>query len=591
MNVGTGFRTPQAVSFALLALAAAVFFTCKFPNEPVKGNTFPETRLANVPVDDTVALYINLNAFPEITLNWLGDDPDGYIIAYRYRWTDYIRGVAVNQTPWTTVLNISRPGWQNVIGVKGSPGSLFRIYNYLVTLAPTDTAIINRIADSLTTMRPFAVPYKTGVIPTDSIVGMDPLQLLSPTRGTFIFFSPVDSNQHRFEVSSIDNNDAIDPSPARVNFWTLISPGSVAVIDAIPPANSLTTLVPTERFPGLRFAFRSLDPNNTTDLYFSWAVDDTTRWSQWTQDGFAYVTGRDFNPVASGRHRFYVRARNRWGVISLPAETSFTAIIPDFVLPNYQPRILLVNATPPPGVLARGLDTNAVRAFYSEVMDSIGKAGKYDFLHLAPAPLTRFPTDTVLGKYSLVIYMLETNLPVLGAAAQYRLQAGNQTLFARYLDVGGNLIISGVPDPQRGIANFTQVNSFAHTYLHIQPPQGPLAFYQNNLRDFVGAKGFFGHPNVPVDPTRLPPDSTGGLWQIALSFGTGFADNPYTFDSGRDSLGFENLPVSVRFQAPETPPPGEPRTYSTFYFGFPLYYCQKSAVIEAMRKAVSDVYH
>ena len=115
---------------------------------------------------------------------------------------------------------------------------------------------------------------------------------------------------------------------ATVNFWTLKSPAPVARIVA-PVVNTEislglvdTTQVAirhaTNRFQGLRIDFLALDPS-TFDLVFSWSVDDTVNassWTPWSIDQIAFVTASSFKPVVSGWHRFYVRARNRWGVLS-----------------------------------------------------------------------------------------------------------------------------------------------------------------------------------------------------------------------------------------------------------------------------------
>ncbi len=581
------FRIASAV-----VVLSVFFLTCKYPNEPVKANTPPDTRLSNVPPNDTIAQYIQRNTFPELTLSWVGDDPDGYVIAYKYRWTDYVGQVSTVR-PWTTFLNLTKPGWENVIEVRGTPGSIIRIYDFLATLSqsdPEDTSLIRIIGNSLATNRPFPVPYRTGIVPTDSITGVSRLILQTPTTGTFIFYSPVDSNKHKFEVLSIDNNDAPDPTPAVVFFWTLVSPGSVVVIDVVPAANSLAIRRATERWPGLRFQYRSLDPNNTNDLTFSWAVDDTsssTRWSPWSFDNFADVTASSFSPIESGTHRFFVRARNRWGVISPIRSATFSAIIPDFDSPTYQQRILVVNATPPlgiPGAVVYALDTAAVRSYWSEILDSLQKAGKYDVLQLAPSPQTRFPNTVTLGKYSLVIYSAEAKLPILGAAAQYKFDAATMDL---YLQVGGKLIISGIPDPQRAISVFATFARIAH----FQPPSQQVPFIMNTQRDFRGAKGRLGYPDVPLDPARVPQaaDSGATLRYIALNFPAGFGESINTFDSNTNDPFFENLPLGVRFLAPPPTEAGERATYSVVYFGFPLYYGQKSTVIQSMRKAIRDV--
>jgi hypothetical protein len=571
----------------LIALSLAIW-SCKYPNDPAKGNSSPETRLSNVPPNDTIAQYIEQNVFPELTVSWVGDDPDGYVIAFKYKWTTFVNNQQFSVSQPTTILNLTRSGWENIVAVKGTPASIFKIYNFLATLnAATDEALIGLIGDSLNTKRPFAVPYKTGAVATDSIVGLDRLVQQTPTTGTFIFDSPINRNLHRFEVSSIDNNNGIDATPAVVNFWTLQSPGSVCLIDQVPGAGSLVIRYATEIFPGLRFAFRSLDPNNTNDIRFSWAVDDSTRWTDWSPDGFAYVTASMFNSVTSGTHRFFVRAQNRWGVISPIAATNFTVVVPKFEEDGYVPRILVINGTPHSNlaVSTAGVDTNAMRAFYSQVLDSIGKAGKYDFYTIATT--RTFPPDSILGRYSLVIYGIESSLPgpLQGGGNFIFSTSPRQQSMRNYLRVGGKFIFIGVPNVGVAVSSWAD---FSYEVLHIlRPPQFP--FLQNNSRDFAGSKGRSGYPSVPLDASKIPAaaDSGATLRLISLNAPYSFAETIGLFDSQVNNPLFEDMPLGVRFLAPVPVPPAK-ATYSTVYFGFPLYFGQRTAVIQTMRKALSD---
>ena len=177
-----------------------VNWSCKYPNTPATGNTFPDTRLANIPINDTIAQYISIGAIPEIVLYWNGSDPDGYVIGYKYRWIDFSRGrTTVN--PYSILLNIVSLGPQsldNMMMVKGTPRSLPEMYRFFSTLTLADTGLIRRMSDSLATGRTFAVPYKTGIVAGDSVYGADTTNHSSPTRGKFIFNSPADSNMHRF---------------------------------------------------------------------------------------------------------------------------------------------------------------------------------------------------------------------------------------------------------------------------------------------------------------------------------------------------------------------------------------------------------
>lgn len=581
------FRNAFTLStFGALLGASFVVWSCKYPSEPAKGNTPPETRLSNIPANDTVAQYINLNAFPELTVSWIGDDPDGYVTAFKFRWKDFVRGQQTSVTQWTTILNITRSGWENVIAARPSSKSIFTIYNFLATLTQAnDGDLIMRIGDSLDTQRPFAVPYKTGIVQGDSIVGLDRRILQTPTTGTFIFNSPVDSNLHRFEVVSVDNNDLEDATPAVVNFWTLVSPGSVCLIDAVPPPNSLVIRYPTERFPGLRFAFRSLDPNNTNDLTFSWAVDDSTRWSPWQFDGFAYVTASSFVPIESGTHRFFVRARNRWGVISPVVSAPFTVVVPDFDDPNFPRRILVVNNNVTSGSLVP--DTSAAKQFYSEVLDSAGYAGKYDIWtsQSSSQPAFRFPNTRLLGRYSTVIYVSEQSIARLpiGLRAAYALTSSKQDTLRSYLNAGGNLVFVPPVDVDVFVGDY---RTWADDIFHVDLQFGVL--FKNTELDFAGCSGRLGYPGIRIDGSKLPVDSLGSLRGILASPSRGFAETISLFDSRTNNPIFEGAPLGIRYLASPPTPPAR-RTYSIVYFGFPLYFGEKASVIQAMRKALADV--
>ena len=422
--------------------------------------------------------------------------------------------------------------------------------------------------------------------------GADTTNHRSPTRGKFIFNSPADSNMHRFEISSIDNDGAVDPSPATVNFWTLKSPAPVARIVA-PVVNTEislglvdTTQVAirhaTNRFQGLRIDFLALDPS-TFDLVFSWSVDDTVNassWTPWSIDQIAFVTASSFKPVVSGWHRFYVRARNRWGVLSNIASARFKAIIPDIDSTGYPHRILIYNSN----VIGNGSlgqpDSNQVKAFYAEVMDSCGRAGKYDFF--LPTGTNPFPTQVNLGKYTTLVYLLERRVPPIGAG-HLRLDINKQNLLRKYLQVGGNLIFSG-PADTGSINGFT---AFSIAFFHTTP-FGFFGQRVNGNLDFAGSKGQLGYPNLLIDAAKLPADSLGSLRNIGVNIPIGFAQVIGTFDSRLNNPQFEDAPIGLRFLAPEPTPPAR-REYSVVHFGFPLYFAQKGSVIQAMRKAFSDV--
>ncbi len=579
---------------AALVFLAVVFLqsSCRYPDSPANGNSPPETRISNIPPNDTVALYIRQGVIPEFTLFWLGDDADGYVIAYKYHWTDIYRGTRI-VNPTTTILNVANlggAGLLNSIIVKGTPRSLPEMYRFFSTLTGVDTAVIRIIGDSLATRRPFAVPYKTGIVVGDSISGADSSVHRSPTTGRFIFESPADSNMHRFEVSSVDNNGAEDMTPAFVNFWTLKSPEPIVRLLSTSPAfqdtNQLAIRNTTDLFPGLQFNFFSQD-RSTDDIVYSWAVDDTANassWSPYIRDQFAFVTASSFKPIVSGWHVFYVRAKNRWGVLSNIAEGRFKATIPAFNDPSYVPRILLINSNRSQNGTLGSPDSNQIKSFYTEVMDSVGKSGRYDIITMA-TPSVTFPTQTVLGTYSTIVYLVEQKLRPVGDG---RLQLNNDrlALLGRYLRVGGKLILVGPQDTASVGGNFP---AFAYDFLHEDTsrssfiPGSTANWKQNNNLDFVGARGQFGYPDLMIDAAKLPSDSLGAVRHIRKYVARGFGQTIGLFDSRTNDPEWENASVAVRFINPQL------YTYSIVHFGFPLYYVQKSAAIQAMRKAFTDI--
>ncbi len=584
----------------LLGGTALLMWTCKYPSGPLKENTMPHTRLANVPANDTIAKFIDRNIIPELELNWLGDDPDGYVIAYQYRWlTKTGIGEAWPAPPeWNTHLNLTKPEWLNVVLVKsfakdasGRSLSLFNIYNFLATLGPNDTALTRVIGESLYTERTFAVPYRGGVVATDSIAGASRLVLQTPTIGTFIFESPDTANFHRFDVRAVDNSNAYDPVGASVYFWTLKSPGSLVAIDTRPVFKALAIKYITDTWPGLRYSYHALDPNNQFGIQYQWSVDDSVNgWSPWTSTGEAFVTALDFKhadgtpaPDSSGRHAFYVRARNRWSVESPMVRDTFTVIVPAIDREGYQKRTLIVNADLNGATNSFGqYNGNAVRGYpsvsqvdsvYRIAMSAIGKDGQYSIYRVATATPAWPPIDT-LANYTSVLMMVEQKFyrtPRQTVASTF------QTDMERYLDVGGKLVHSGTP-------LFTAMFQQYPLWL----PIFHIGYLLTNVDfDFVGSKGILGYPTVQIDTTRLPVDSALAIRNIAAYIPIGRAETISYFDSRSDGA-FENLPLGIRFLSPSVLPPRRP-TYSVVFFGFPLYYTDNASMAGCLAKAFQDI--
>jgi len=314
----------------------------------------------------------------------------------------------------------------------------------------------------------------------------------------------------------------------------------------------------------------------------------------------ARVTASDFKPVASGAHLFRVRARNRWGVISPAFNTPFTATVPAIDSPGYPKRILIINNNRT-GVGTQGRPSlDQVEAFYREVMDSLGRTGQYSIWRPTPPPTSNWPPRDTLGNYTTVLILCEVNYPVFPSSGQRPFTGAAQVVIMEYLfNAGGTVIYSGSPNMRSLMASYTSG----------QPPQfvitgtWPIGVFHNSSTffpapyipsiglDFNGTRGINGYPDLPLDPSKIAPDSLGAqdnIGNIGVNFAFGFAHEISTFDS-RYNSSFEGLSVGIRFLSPPFVPPATRRTFSSVFFGHSLYYVQKSAVIQSLRKALQDI--
>lgn len=581
---------------SLPVLAAAVFllvfaWSCDIPDNAPLSNSLPDTRLANVPDDDTIGVNINRGVIPEQTLYWTADDPDGYIVGYRFRWIDEYRDLR-DTTPWTTLLNLTSIGGavlDTFIQLHPNAPSAYRVYNFLATIRASDQETIRGIQDRLATRRYFAVPYTTGPVPGDSIIGTDPVLVEAPNKGTFIFNSPADSNRHRFEVKGIDNSDADDPTPATVYFWTRQSEGPIVFFPPGPPPQPDNTMprfiirCPTFRNPGLIFHFGGFD-RTTEEREYSWTVDDSTvGWSPWNVETFDTVTAADLRSASPDSHIIYLRGRNRWGVISQVVWRYFRAITPVIDTLTGPSRILLYNNTrdrnyssAPDGAINR----DSLMTFYMEVLDSAGWAGRYDTL----SRTTRFPRRIELSKYHAIVFVADAYItPPFGGATIWQLKHQVDSL-REYLNYGGKMVWSGSPK----IASLFESSypAWANQFFHLSSPA------PNPLPSFVGARGRLGYPDIAIDTSKVRPDSLGrvGLRDLSINLPQRLAVAIYDWRHRTNDPFYEGYPVGVRYNGSQAQPgPWCRETYSVVFFGFPLYYMQKAQAIQAMRKALEDL--
>ena len=244
------------------------------------------------------------------------------------------------------------------------------------------------------------------------------------------------------------------------------------------------------------------------------------------------------------------------------------------------------------------VDSGAVNAFYKEVLDSLGKiqGTHYDLWTMAGHPGPGgyvFPDTNILATYTSVLLLSEQDQAASGLNALNRLDpATDQRILNTYLNIGGKLIFSGSPNVPLtfGTPSSTTWPILGNDVFHVltEASMPPVPFTPNAAYDFIGSKGNLGYADTHIDTTKLPASALGALKDVSLNYPRGFGQTICEFDSRVDSLGFENLPLGVRYLAPPPIGPGR-ETYSVVFFGHPLYYMQKSGVIAVLRKAFEDI--
>ena len=116
------------------------------------------------------------------------------------------------------------------------------------------------------------------------------------------------------------------------------------------------------------------------------------------------------------------------------------------------------------------------------------------------------------------------------------------------------------------------------------------SFREDPQPNFVGGTGRLGYPDISLDSLKVPPDSL-GLRYISTHWPRGFGVTILEWRHRTGSPLYEGIPLGIRYNgSPADPGPFCRETFSVVYFGFPMYYAQKSQAIQAMRKAIQDIH-
>lgn len=592
--ITTRTRFHTAIPALILTLIFSVsFFGCTECDEcgAVLPNRMPETRLSNVPPPGTISTS------PLVTLSWLGDDADGYVVAYRYRWSFRLSPAdPFEYKPYTYILNIMSGGLAMII--EGDETDAPKVYKFFSTLPPEglDTTRLNALARGDTIeiegVRLYASNPDDERYPTHE----------SPSKGTFIFDSQDILNPHTFEVSAIDNLGAVDSTPATVDFST----------PKVPPPNSIVAVGPTDTvlvlneftdtFEGIYFEFQGFDPNSRT-IEYSWVIDKDqwgsapVPWSEFSLNPGVRVKASDFPDPYAVNHTIYVRARNEFGSIdtlgyftrpvnvgtdsarldTFYARRNFQTIYPSFAIPGTPQRILIINNSfdwDTLAVLPHKPAWSTLIQYYRDLYDGLGLAGKYDIINVGATP--DFPGRGVLGQYSLVHFVGDITNDFNRYAS---FSSGNQQKIKDYCYVGGKFLMNGWNTTRAD--NLPPSTEFWNYILHIlnqQPAIGPeyVGSVHQTIPDAVQ------YPDAPLDQAKLDTAWHGAMPAFYVYQAYGFGEIIYRYDSKSNIFFLEGVPLGIRYIG---------LTYDVIFLGFPLYYTEQPAAMEILRKALQDLNH
>ncbi len=609
-------RTPFSLPlchFGLILLVVLIGSGCSTEHKgALTPNIAPISRLANVPPNN----YISKN--PRLTLYWVGDDPDGYVVGFRYRWNFRLSTTEPFQyKDWSTILNIGIPktGGENFALMTDAPfAKVPDVYKYFATLPPEginpDSATKIDRGDSILIGSNEGEAYHVWASNPSTV--RYPVHV-NPNGGTFIFDSQDTLNPHTFLVEGIDNLGDTS-APQNDNQVTFETPQVVpphAEVTTVPTDTIMVSDIITDVFPGISFKFQGFDPNSRT-VDFSWVIDkdewppNAVPWSRFSSDPSALVSALNFvTPKDTTRlqHTIYVRARNEFGSIdtlgyflrariqngtitgydTVYSRAVFYCVYPKWVLPNYPKRILLLNhsygytGSTDPTLPSR----DSLDAFYASIFDANGYAGKYDIIRATSSP-KYWPNLQVLAKYSSIfLYSDVVNVTIFNSTGiEIR-----GDLIKQYLNVSGKIVITGWALPFQPGMSEDFMNYVAH--LTRQPPPVRASDTAYIGANAIAAKGY---PDLRVDSAKAAPWN-GALTFISAGRAYGFGEIIYTFHESHEQLVRSNPPPPI-YQTWEGRTIGikyDGLTYKVVYFGFPLYYHEKAGVQAALRKAFVDI--
>ena len=599
------------LSLLVLLLLAFWAWSCEGTGQ-LYSKLHPQTRLSNVPPDGITSKN------PRLTLSWIGDDADGFVVAYKYRWNFRLTAADTFQyKPWTTILNISQKNLALVI--LGDERVAPKVYRYFSTLPPEglDPSVVATLAAGDTIAIEGVPLFASNPDTRNGIAVRYPVHV-NPNGGTFIFDSQDVLNPHTFEIAAIDNDGLIDETPAQLGFNTpQVAPPATEVLTS--PGDTVLSLdYFTDTFEGVRFTYRGIDENSRT-LDYQWVVDKdewlatTGRipWSEFNSSTTALVNSSDFPDKFAIQHTFYVRARNEFGSIdtlgyftrtaneagggtrvdTIFARRTFFTVYPAFKRPGYVPRTLLINNSYDWDTLAVVPDRPdhvMLEQYYRDLYATMGKTEGVDY-DIVRTSAANFPGRGMMGKYNKIHFIADVcnlnnfftwnSIPGTG----HTLSPSRQQILSDYCYIGGKMILNGwnIGRPDQ----LVPVESFAANILHFSGVPFPVVNFRGNpfpipgdpAAEYVGARGETGsgYPDALIDQSKLDTAFHGGLPYSFTYQLSGFGEIIYRYKAKTLPSFFTDRPVGIRYLG---------ITYDVFFLAFPLYYTDKTAAAEILQR-------
>jgi len=221
-------------------------------------------------------------------------------------------------------------------------------------------------------------------------------------------------------------------------------------------------------------------------------------------------------------------------------------------------------------------------------MDSLGLSGHYDVYTRTLGNPSPFISRLKLAEYSTMVFIAEAKITIPFGGPGWQLQSDKIQIINEYLSIGGNLIWIGSPSIKT-LFGGGGYPTFATNVFHTAPESQVTTFREDPGPNFIGARALVGYPDITLDPVKVPPDSL-GLRDMSTHYPYRFAVPIYEWRHRTGDFRYEGVPIGVRYLSPPADEgPYCRRTYSVVYFGFPLYYVNKSQAIQALGKALLDL--